>query len=70
MLRYFVGALFGAGFMFFVLTGEKAVANQCRIYGYHHCTVIGSAEVPETSDPKLRAQLTTFVRQLSREKLK
>ena len=70
MFRYFTGAICGAAFTFWIVTGEKSVANQCRMYGYTQCAVIGNAEVPETSDPRLRAQLTTFVRQLNREKLK
>ena len=70
MFQYCAGVLCGAVVTFWIVTGEKSVANQCRLYGYTQCTVIGNAEVPETSDPKLRAQLTTFVRQLNREKLK
>lgn len=73
MLKLFafsiVSALAGAGATVQAMSSSVAVADGCRLYGYTHCRVVGSAEMPETSDPKLRAQLTKFVRQVSRDRL-
>ena len=64
-----LSALAGVGITIQAVSTSVAVADNCRLYGYTHCRVVGNAEMPETSDPKLRAELTRLVRQLRRDKL-
>lgn len=64
-----LSALAGAGIAIQMMSTSVAVADACRVYGYTHCRVIGTSEVPETSDPRARRELTKFVRQVSRDKL-
>lgn len=51
------------------ISSTKTIDDRCRIYGYTRCTTVGDVSGPSTSDPKLRAELTRFVRQVSRDKL-
>jgi len=72
-LRYCVGTLvgFAAGIAFTIHCNATAsVADHCYVMGYRYCRAVDGTLWPETSDPRARQQLTTFVKQLSREKLK
>ena len=62
---------FGAGVALTIhCQATSAVADHCYVMGYRYCKAIDGALRPETSDPRQRQQLTLFVKQLSREKLK
>lgn len=72
-LRYCVGSLVGfvAGIALTIHCNATAsVADHCYVMGYRYCMAKDGALGPETSDPRLRQQLTVFVKQLSREKLR
>lgn len=64
-----VCALASAGATLQAISSTVTVADKCRLYGYAVCHVANGAEWPTTSDPKLRAELTRFIRQLSRDRL-
>lgn len=63
-----LSAFAGAGATIQAMSSSVAVADQCRLYGYTHCERIGSAEMPSTSDPKLRAEMTRHVKQMIRDR--
>lgn len=44
--------------------------DRCRIYGYQVCIVIDGVSLPETSDARLRSEMTRHVRQMIRDKSK
>ncbi len=62
-------AMASAGATIQAISSTVTVADNCRLYGYTVCHVANGAEWPTTSDPKLRSELTRFVRQLLRDRL-
>jgi len=54
---------------FHVATAPVVAEDRCHVHGYRACIVISGVSLPETSDPKLRAELTRFVRQTSKDRL-
>ena len=65
-----VSAVAGALGAIHGMANSASVADHCYVMGYRHCMVVDGALRPETSDPRACQQLTTFVKQLSREKLR
>lgn len=51
------------------ISSSAVVTDNCRVYGYRYCNRVGNVDWPDAGDPKARAELTRFVRQISRDKL-
>ena len=52
------------------LTAPIVAEDRCRVYGYQACVVIDGVSLPETSDARLRSEMTRHVRQMVRDKSK
>lgn len=50
------------------LTAPVVAEDRCRIYGYQVCIVIDGVSLPETSDARLRSEMTRHVRQMVRDR--
>lgn len=64
-----VSALCGATATFQSLTASVVADDRCHVLGYRVCMVVDGVSRPSTFDPKARAELTQFVRQIRRDKL-
>lgn len=62
-------ALLGATATFQAVTSSVVADDRCHVLGYRACMVIDGVSRPTTFDPKARADLTRFVRQVSRDRL-
>jgi hypothetical protein len=49
-------------------TATVVAEDRCRIYGYQVCIVIDGVSLPETTDARLRAEMTRHVRQMIRDR--
>ena len=54
---------------FQAVTAPATADDRCWSLGYRSCLVIDGVSHPTTADPKIRADLTRFVRQTSRDRL-
>lgn len=63
-----VSAAIGCGATVHAVTTTVAAPDACQMYGYTHCKVIDGVSRPETTDPKLRAQMTKHIRQMVRDR--
>ena len=55
---------------FNAITAPIVAEDRCRVYGYQACIVIDGISLPETSDARLRAEMTRHVRQMVRDRSK
>jgi len=63
-------ALFGATATFQAITAPVVAEDRCHVLGYRACIVIDGVSLPETTDARLRAEMTRHVRQMIRDKSK
>ena len=52
------------------LTAPVVAIDRCHVLGYRACVVIDGVSLPETTDARLRAEMTRHVRQMIRDKSK
>ena len=52
------------------LTSPIVAEDRCHVDGYQACVVIDGVSRPETTDPRLRAEMTRHVRQMVRDRSK
>lgn len=63
-------ALFGATATFHAITAPVVAVDRCHVLGYRACIVIDGVSLPETTDARLRAEMTRHVRQMIRDRSK
>ncbi len=61
-------AFFGAAATFQSLTTPVVAVDRCHVLGYRACVVIDGVSLPETTDARLRAEMTRHVRQMIRDR--
>lgn len=63
-------ALLGATATFQAVTAPVVAIDRCHVLGYRACIVIDGVSLPETTDTRLRAEMTRHIRQMIRDKSK
>lgn len=53
---------------FQAVTAPVVAVDRCHVLGYRACIVIDGVSLPETTDARLRAEMTRHVRQMIRDK--
>ncbi len=53
---------------FQAVTAPVVAVDRCHVLGYRTCIVIDGVSLPETTDARLRAEMTRHVRQMIRDK--
>ena len=61
-------ATISAAATFQSLTAPVVAVDRCHVLGYRACIVIDGVSLPETSDARLRAEMTRHVRQMVRDR--
>ncbi len=51
---------------FQAVTAPVVAVDRCHVLGYRACVVIDGVSLPETTDARLRAEMTRHVRQMIR----
>lgn len=69
-LSSLISAAVSAIATFQAVTAPVVAEDRCYVLGYRACIVINGVSLPETSDPRLRAEMTRHVRQLTRDRSK
>lgn len=61
-------AALSAAATFQAVTSPIVAEDRCHVLGYRACVVIDGVSLPETTDARLRAEMTRHVRQMTRDK--
>ena len=61
-------AIISAAATFQATTAPVVAVDRCHVLGYRACVVIDGVSLPETTDARLRAEMTRHVRQMTRDK--
>jgi hypothetical protein len=61
-------AVISAAATFQATTSPVVAVDRCHVLGYRACVIIDGVSLPETSDARLRAEMTRHVRQMIRDR--